>query len=237
MALLILLLGLVAGALTTLAGAGGGVFLILALSMLLDPHAALAVSAPVLLVGNVHRLFLYRDRVDRAVAARVVAGALPAALIAGAVTVSIPSVVLRVLLLAITAYAIARAFGHLAWRPPRSLLAPAGAVVGGVSATSGGAGLLAAPLLLSTGLTGERYVATSAAVAISTHIGRLIGYGSRGLLSREILGVAMIAAVAVVVGNLAGDRARSFLTGRRAALVEHGTLAVCAALAILGLRT
>lgn len=237
MELMVLFLGLVAGALTTLAGAGGGVFLILALSLPLGPHAALAVSAPVLLIGNAHRLFLYRDRVDRSIAARVVAGALPAALVAGALTVSIPSAALRVLLLAITAYAVARTFGHLAWRPPRLLLTPAGAVVGAVSATSGGAGLLAAPLLLSAGLTGERYIATSAAVAISTHVGRLVGYGSRGLLSHEIVRVAALAAVAVVLGNLAGDRARPLLTGRRAAFVEHGTLAVCATLAVLGLRS
>jgi uncharacterized protein len=231
----LILIGLFAGALTTLAGAGGGVFLILALSLLVGPHVALAASAPTLLVGNLHRLGLYRGQVDRSVALRVIAGALPASLVAGAVTVALPAVALRLLLGAVVAYAGARAFGRLAWAPPPALLTPAGAVVGGVSATSGGAGLLVAPLLLSMGLTGKAYVATTAAVALATHVGRLAGYGSRGLLSAEVLAIAATTTFAVVGGNLVGDRLRALLDPRRTALLEHGILALCAGLAVLGL--
>lgn len=230
----ILLLGFIAGILTTLAGAGGGVFLIVTLSFVFGPHAALAASAPTLLVGNLHRLALYRHRVDRDIALRVVAGALPASLLAGALTVSLSDSVLRVLFGLVVVFSGLRAFGALSWTPSRALLAPSGALVGGISATSGGAGLLLAPLLLASGLTGERYIATSAAIAFATHVGRLVGYGSRGLLSHDVLVSAAIAMVAVVLGNLAGDKLRPLLDDRKTTLLEHGVLALSAALAVIG---
>ena len=107
--------------------------------------------------------------------------------------------------------------------------------MGGISATSGGAGLLLSPLLLSAGLTGERYIATSAAIALATHVGRLVGYGARGLLSREVLAYAGLATIAVVMGNVVGDKLRPRLHGKQIALIEQGTLAVCAAIAAAGL--
>jgi uncharacterized membrane protein YfcA len=232
---LILGLGLIAGIVTTLAGAGGGVFLIVTLSLVIGPHAALAASAPTLLVGNAHRLLLYRNRVERGVALRVISGALPASLLAGALTVSLPESVLHGLFLVVAFYAVARALGAFGWTPSRTWLAPAGAVVGGISATSGGAGLLLAPLLLASGLSGERYIATSAAVALATHVGRLAGYGSRGLLTHAVLGYAGTAMVSVVAGNLVGDKLRPYLDDRKTTLLEHGVLALCALLAVSNL--
>lgn len=233
---IVLLLGLAAGALTTLAGAGGGVLLILSLSLLVGPHVALAATAPALLVGNAHRVALYRDRVDRGIALRVVAGALPGSLLGGAFALSLSTAALRSIFFVIAVYAVARAFGFGAWSPPRFLLAPAGALLGGISATSGGAGLLGAPLLLSTGLTGERYIATSAAVALATHVGRLTAYGARGMLSREVLAFGALATVALIAGNRLGDRLRPLVsTARRRRIVEFGTLAACCTLAVVGL--
>src|SRR5690349_10895588 len=76
-------LGLLAGALTTVAGLGGGMLLLLALATLGEPHEALAVTAPALLVGNLHRLWMGRRELDRETALPLVAGALPGALVGG----------------------------------------------------------------------------------------------------------------------------------------------------------
>lgn len=238
MALAIVTLGLVAGALTTLSGAGGGVLLTLCLSALLGPHAALAVTAPALLAGNAHRVLLYRRQVDRSVALPIVLGALPGSLIGGAFAARVPAVVLQACLAGATAYSIARASGAWEWAPPRGLLAPAGAAVGVFSGTSGGAGLLVSTLLMSAGLTGEAYVATSAAIAAAMHVGRLSAYGASGLLSAGVLSMSALATVAVLAGNVLGGRLRSKLSGagsvRFLETLEKGTLAVAAALALLG---
>ena len=62
---LVVPLGIFAGALTTIAGIGGGLVITLVLAAVWEPHLALAVSAPALLLGNVHRLLLLRAEIDR----------------------------------------------------------------------------------------------------------------------------------------------------------------------------
>ena len=58
MTLALAALGTIAGILTTLAGQGGGLFLLLAIAALVGPHEALAITAPALLLGNLHRAVL-----------------------------------------------------------------------------------------------------------------------------------------------------------------------------------
>src|SRR5688572_1452872 len=57
---LVVLLGIAAGFLTTVAGMGGGLLLVTALAVVWGPHVALPVTSLALLVGNLHRLALYR---------------------------------------------------------------------------------------------------------------------------------------------------------------------------------
>ena len=77
---LVPVLGVLAGILTTVAGLGGGMVLMLALSLLTSPTVALAATAPALLAGNLHRSVMFRGQVDRRVATSFAAGAFPGAL-------------------------------------------------------------------------------------------------------------------------------------------------------------
>ena len=49
-----LVLGVLAGLITTVAGMGGGLVLMLGLATIFDPMVALAATGPGLLVGNMH---------------------------------------------------------------------------------------------------------------------------------------------------------------------------------------
>jgi uncharacterized protein len=232
--MLLVVLGLAAGALTTVAGLGGGMLLLLVLSLLTDARTALALTAPALLLGNLHRLYLYRTRLDRRVAVAFAAGAVPGSLAGGLLTVGLPTWLLHGLMLGMTAAAVLRALGlGAAWRPGASVVGPAGLGIGAVAATSGGAGLLTAPLLLATGLTGEAYIATSSACAASMHLGRLSGYSAGGLVTGALLGQAAILGSAILAGNLIGDRLRG-LVRPHASIIEHVTLVACVTLAIAG---
>ncbi len=233
--MVVLPLGLLAGALTTVAGLGGGMMLVLALSLLWGPQTALAVTAPALLVGNLHRLLLFRASVDRAIAWRFAAGAVPAAFAGGLAVVALPPVVLHVLLVGVASFAVVRELGWLGWRPPANAVVPAGAVAGLVTATTGGGGLLVAPMLLATGLRGEAFVATGAAVAIAMHVGRIAAYGAGGLVDTATLGYSALLAAAIFAGNLLGRRARAHLTERTTMRITWGTLAVAMVLALAGL--
>lgn len=227
-------LGILAGMLTTIAGLGGGILLQVALSLVLGPRVALAVTAPALLAGNLHRALHYRAHIDGSVARSFVLGALPGSLLGGTAAVMMPPAAMQALTLSMAALAVARHAGLWQWKPTATVLIPASAGIGMVSATSGGAGLLVSPLLLSTGLTGERYVSTTAVAAVSMHAGRLVAYGAGGLVSAQTLAYSAVLTAAILVGNVLGARARKHLSVSLAPRIELGVLWVATALSLAG---
>ncbi|AKT39242.1 sulfite exporter TauE/SafE family protein [Chondromyces crocatus] len=228
--------GVLAGALTTVAGVGGGMLLLLVLSLVMSPAEALAITAPALFIGNFHRAYRYWSDVDRRTAKAFALGAVPGSLIGGVLVSSIPSTVLAWLLAGSTALAVARALDLLHFQPPPALLTPAGFGIGAASATSGGAGLLLAPVLMATGLSGTAYVATGAAATTAMHAGRIFAYGASGLVTATTLAASAMLAASLLGGNLLGERARKHLNATRSRRIETTTLVLCVGLALLGLR-
>lgn len=232
---LLLLLGTLAGWLNTTAGLGGGVMLVLALSLVLGPVEALALSSPALLLGNLHRLALHRQDIDLRIALPFALGAFPGSLLGGLLAVAIPPALLQALLVLTTLLALARALGLWLPRPTRAALVPAGFALGVAAATTGSAGLAVGALLHSSGLTGARYVATIAAAALAMHLGRLIGYGAGGLLGHQSLLPSAILAAAILAGNALGGPSRRRMTPTACTRLELGVLLGCVALALAGL--
>jgi len=233
MTVVLLALGLFAGVLTTIAGQGGGLFLLLACSFLVGPHAALAITAPALLLGNAHRGYLYRKAIDRIVAARMIVGSFPGAIVGGLVAGVLPSWLLNASLVVLTTLAIAKALKLLRFSVPSAALIPAGFVIGLMTGTAGGAGVLFAPVLLSAGLTGRAFVGTSAAIALATHIGRILGYASLGLFAKDLFLPTVLVSLAIFAGNAVGERLRTKLSDRAAIKLEYGTLLVCSVVSLV----
>lgn len=232
-------LGLAAGALTSLAGQGGGLFLLIACSAIHGPRAALAMTAPALLVGNLHRAWLYRRSVDRAVAWRMMLGGLPGALLGGLLAGAMPEGLFDVVLVGMATLAIAKALRWIRFAVPRGALAPAGFGIGAMTGTAGGAGVLLAPVLLSSGLSGATYVGTSSVVAVVTHVGRVAAYGSVGLFADgggRIIVAAAALALAIFAGNSLAERVRPLLSPRTYIRIEYATLIVCVALSVARIR-
>jgi len=229
----LVVLGLLAGLLTTVAGMGGGLFLIVVLGVTRGPHAALALSAPALLVGNLHRAFLFRAHIDRRVATSLAAGAAPGALLGGLLLPAIPEAVVAALLAATTVLAVVRQLGRLRIDPGRLGLVLGSALVGVFAGTSGGAALLLAPLVLAAGLHGSAYIGTIAIAAIALHIGRMVAYGSVGLLGLEQAPEVAALLVGLFVGNLAGRHARAWVPERLESVLELGALVVTSGVAVL----
>ena len=232
-----ILFGFPAGMITTIAGMGGGLVLLLALSAVWDPLIALAVTAPALLIGNGHRLWMYRQHAQWPIAGAIVLGALPGALIGGRLALGVPQWMLYSVMAGMCGLATAKSFGVLRWRPRRGVFTPVGAVAGVLTAGSGGAGLLIAPLLLSAGLTGEAYVATGAVCGVSMHLGRLVAYGTGGLVDESVIQTSLGLAVTIAVGNIIGARLRSRLNGAWARRAEIGALVAAMGLVIGGIAT
>lgn len=218
-------LGVLAGALTTVAAMGGGIFLVAVLSAVLGPHVALASTAPALLVGNAERAWSFRRALDPEVTRAFLFGAVPGAAIGGAFSAELPAEALAWAIVAVTAFALARTAGHfqIAVRP--AMWTPFAFGAGAVAATSG-AGIVVAPALVAGGLTGEALIATSAAAAVAMHVGRVIGYGAGGILGEGELGASVALAASILLGNRVGRRLRDHLGPERCARVTQVTLVV-----------
>ncbi len=227
-------LGLFAGALTTLAGLGGGMIYLLALSLIWEPARALAVTAPALFFGNLHRLVLLRRHVDRPKAKAFALGAVPGAVLGGLISAWVPALLIRGLMVAMTLLAVGRALMRWRLRVPSGLMVPAGASIGALTGASGGAGLLVAPLLLSAGLVGEVYVATGAVCGVAMHSGRILGYGAAGLFDQAVLVDAGVATLAILLGNLLGQRLRALTARLPEGALEYGVLLGAVLLAVAG---
>ncbi len=232
---LYLALGLCAGVLTTLAGMGGGLFLVAVIGVLRGPHEALAITAPALMLSNLHRTLMFRREIDRRVAGLIALGAIPGALLGGLVLPAIPAAIVSVLLVLTTVAALLRARGLLKLEPGRRSLVVAGSGIGALAATSGGAGLLVAPLVMSTGLRGLAYVSTVSCTAVALHVGRIAGYGAVGLLSVALLPFMVLLLGGLLGGNLLASRLRRYLRPEHEPRIELGALVLTTALALLGL--
>lgn len=218
-----------------MAGLGGGILLLLGLSLVWSPAEALATTAPAMFLSGLHRLWLLRTEVDRSIAKGFAWGAIPGSFAGGLLVTQMPDAVLRWLMVIMTVFAVGRALKLYEWRPQAWAMVPAGAGIGAISATVGGAGLLVGPLFLAAGLTGKRFVATIAAAAVSLHVGRIFAYGLGGLVTRETLLRGAVLTVSLMVGNVVGLRVRErILNDVRAQRLELGALFVCVGLSLVG---
>lgn len=244
---ILIALGLIAGSLSTLAGLGGGLVLTLALAALWDPTRALATAAPALLVGNVHRIALFRKHLDGRFVAPFVLGGVPGAVVGGLMAVALPELLLRLVILGTAVAAVvhelrgrARRRDAIPERRPGPLfIAGASSVAGVVTATSGGGGLLLGPLLLAAGARGERFLVSASSIAVCMHVARISAYGASGAVSTQTFLDAGVVALAILAGNALGRRARGPLglagESRRGTHLTYGVLGVSIALAALGL--
>lgn len=203
-------LGVVAGALTTVAGLGGGLMLVAVLSVLRGPHAALTLTAPALLLGNVHRVWMFHRAIDRAYATPLVLGAGLGAFVGGWLVVGMPAPLVQALIVAVTGYALAKEAGYVSFVPKTTWLFPTALGVG-VLASGSGAAVVVAPVLVAGGLSGEAFVATAAAVAIAIHLGRIAAFGIGGALDAQGLAQSALLAATILVGNVLGRSLRARL--------------------------
>jgi uncharacterized membrane protein YfcA len=230
------LVAIVAGVVTTFAGQGGGILLVLALARFIGSHSALAVSTPALFLGNVHRAYICRRDIDRRLTLLVSCGVVPGAYLGGHIAGMVSAAVLRWARIGITVLAIAKALKFLRVDISRRYFLPAGAGIGMFAGTSGGAGVLLGPLLHAGGLRGSAYVGTLAAVSMALHASRVAAYREAGLLGCHDAALSLALAAGIFVGNSAADRARGRLAAAKAQRLEVWLLVTCAALSIVSGR-
>lgn len=228
------LLALLAGALTTTAGMGGGMVMVLGLSVTRPVGEALLITTIPLLVGNMHRIRLYASELHRPDALRYAIGGSLGAAVGSQVAAELPDEVLRIGIACIAIMAAIKLTSDAPWVFPASWVGAGSVAVGMISATVGGGGILAGPMMLGRGHTGARYVGTAAAGAAAIHIVRIIGYSTAGWDMRTVMTESAIATFMLLSGNIAGHHIRTRLSTRSTHRVEIGSVMMCASMVVAG---
>jgi uncharacterized membrane protein YfcA len=229
MEVLLVALGVLAGALTTLAGQGGGTILLLALAAAVGPHRALAMSTVALCIGNVHRVITFRRWIAWRVARPLMTSTILGSVMGGAFAAKMPALWLKAIIVSMTALGIASRYrkGAKLLSSNRGLGA-GGLLVGLLTGTSGGAGFLLAPLTMGAGLTGEAYMATQSIAAVTIHIGRLAAYAHGGLYRNVAALDVVLLTVSILFGNVIAQRFRGRISPVAMGRIEVAVLAGCA---------
>lgn len=227
--------GWLAATISGAAGFGGALLLLPVLAQVLGAKSAVPVLTLAQLLGNLSRAGFGLKDVQWQPALAFSLGAVPASVVGSRLFVALPPGIVRrligVFLLAMVA------FRHTPMgrrRMREQLLAPAGAVVGFLSAVAGSAGPLGAVVFLSLQLPAQAYVATEAVTAFLMHLTKTIVYGRCAAMGREQLEGGLALGGAMMLGSWTGRKLIERMSTRRFGLLVEALLVVASASLILG---
>jgi uncharacterized membrane protein YfcA len=197
----------VAGLLTTMTGVGGSVVFIALMTFLLPPQTVLVVSAPVLMVGNISRVALFRNSIQTTTLGWFLAGGVPAAAVAGLMLQYIPHLALRLVIGIFMLGYVGQKLVARTWHPkplPNRAFLAVGVAAGVASATVGSSAPFFAPFFQSRILTKQQFVGTIAGGTAGLSAAKLAGYAGAGLLTKSLVPVVAVSAAGMAAGTLAG---------------------------------
>jgi uncharacterized membrane protein YfcA len=205
---LVAVVAFLAATVAGVSGFGGAVILLPALVAAFGARDAVVVLTVAQLAGNGSRVYLNRADVDGAVVGRFAIGAVPFALVGGAVFVAIPGAALTRALGAFLLAAVA--WRHLRRGPAEGFPARRFIVFGGafgfLSAIVGSVGPIMAPFFLAYGLLKASYIGTEAACTLVMHTTKLVAYGGGGVLKGSAIIAGLALTPVMFVGSWTGKR-------------------------------
>lgn len=221
-------------------GLAGGFLMSALLVPFIGVKAVVPVMSVALFISHISRAALNFGDFDRTVFLNILAPALPClvivALFYGAMSSSlVAGVIGTVILVSIPLRHFAHRLGLVVTKKG---LRTAGAVYGGLSGASLGAGGLLVPVMLGYGLSKEAFVATLAAIAIVINFLRVGTYGVSGVMELDLVFLGLLIGALTVPGNWIGRKVLRSMTGRSHSLLVDLLTALGAAnflrLAFLG---
>lgn len=202
----VLVLGLVAGALSGIVGTGSSIILLPILVYQFGPKAAVPIMAVAALMSNIAKVVAWRRDIDwRAFAAYSIPG-VPAAALGARTLLILPSHVVDIALgvFFLVMIPIRR------WQHTRSMhlhlwqLAVAGAAIGFVTGIVLSTGPLSVPVFASYGLLKGALLSTEAASSLVLYVTKAVTFAELGALPAAAVLQGLIIGAAVMAGTFVG---------------------------------
>jgi uncharacterized protein len=200
----------VAGLLSSIVGLGGALVMVALLSTVLEPQEVIALTAPVLLLGNLDRIVMHRKVIDWGLLPWFLAGSIPT-VTAGAILLPyLPAAGLRLAMATLlTVFVVAnlrpgRSEGHIGIEMPVWGFAPLGFAHGVLASTVGGGGPLSAPFVYGRVKDKAAFVGTEATLGLSVNVVKTTVFFTTGLLLPSFLWTAVFATLMMTMGNRVG---------------------------------
>ena len=208
----LLVLGAAAGvtaALTAVAGAGGGMILLVVMLQFADPLVAIPAHGMIQLCSNGTRAISLRHDIDRPLLVPFVVPLLPCTVAGYLIADAIPRTSGRAIIggFALLAVWWPTATRRLAPAPDRGTrFAGVGVVAGLLNPTVGAAGPLLAPAFRAAASSHVVFVATFAVAQVLGHVTKVTVFAFAGYSWSEHLAMIAVGIVGVVVGTRVGAR-------------------------------
>jgi uncharacterized membrane protein YfcA len=204
--LLVLIVGLAAGALSGIIGTGSSIILIPVLVFQFGPKQAVPIMAIAALMSNVAKVMVWRKEVDwRAFAAYSIPG-MPAAALGAHTLLILPShmvdIALGVFFLGMIAagrWLRTHHFHIRLWQ-----LAAAGAIIGFLTGVVLSTGPLSVPAFTSYGLVKGAFLSTEAASSLALMVTKVVTFQQLGALPFPSILRGLIVGTSVMAGSFAG---------------------------------
>jgi len=200
----------VAGVLSSIVGLGGALVMVALLSTVLEPQEAIALAAPILLLGSLDRTVMHRKVIDWGLLPWFLTGSIPT-VTAGAILLPyLPAAGLRLAMATLlTVFVVSnlrpgRGEHHMGIQMPVWGFAPLGFVHGVLASTVGGGGPLSAPFVYGRVKSKAAFVGTEATLGLSVNVVKTAVFLSTGLLLPSFLWAAVFATFMMTMGNRVG---------------------------------
>jgi len=231
----LLLCGWLAATVSGAAGFGGALLLLPVLTVAVGAKAAVPILTVAQLLGNLSRAGFGWREIRWRPALVFSAGAVPASVLGSRLFVGLPSGLLLRLIGVFLLAVVALRHTSLGRRPfPEKLLAPAGVVVGFLSAFAGSAGPLGAAVFLGLHLPAGAYVASEAVTAVLMHLAKSITYGRYAALTAGDVLRGLALGGSLVLGSWTGRKLIDRMPEKGFGLLIEILLTVSAATLIWG---
>ncbi|MGC3984283.1 MAG: sulfite exporter TauE/SafE family protein [Pseudorhodoferax sp.] len=202
----VLLVGLVAGAVSGVLGTGSSVLLLPVLVHAFGPRQAVPIMAVAAVVGNAARVLAWWRLVDwRAVCAYALPGA-PAAALGARTLWAMPAhaVDIALGLFFVLVVPLRHGLRRRQWRLRLWQLALAGAAIGYLTGLVLSTGPLSVPAFSAYGLVKGGFIGTEAASALLLYAAKSMAFAQLGGLPLEVLSKGLIVGAALMAGTFAG---------------------------------